>query len=116
MTIAARKEQILRVRAQGIHPDLSAELSETLRMAVISAVKTVMEGALQAEVSQFLAQVEGVRPQRSGFYRRGLNTQYGEIPDLAVPKLRWRNAEREWQILERYQRSLGNLMDWLCCL
>jgi putative transposase len=116
MTIAARKEQILRVRAQGIHPDLSAELSETLRMAVISAVKTVMEGALQAEVSQFLAQVEGARPQRSGFYQRGLNTQYGEIPDLAVPKLRRRNAEREWQILERYQRSLGNLMDWLCCL
>jgi len=36
--------------------------------------------------------------------------------DLPVPKLRGRNKERSWEILERYQRSLGNLMDWLCCL
>ena len=36
--------------------------------------------------------------------------------DLQVPKLRGRNKERSWEILERYQRSLGNLMDWLCCL
>jgi putative transposase len=116
MTIVAREEQILRVQSQGIHPALNEKLSETLRTTVISAVKTVMEGALQEEVSAFLAQVEGERPQRSGFYTRGLNTQYGAIPDLQVPKLRQRNSEREWQILERYQRSLGNLMDWLCCL
>jgi transposase-like protein len=116
MTILEREGQILRVRAQGIHPDLSETLSETLRIAVISTVKTVMEGALQEEVSQFLAQMGGDKPQRSGSYGRGLNTQYGEIPDLQVPKLRRRNGEREWQILERYQRSLGNLVDWLCCL
>ncbi len=94
MTIVSREEQILRVRSQGIHPALN----------------------LQAEVSAFLAQFEGARPQRSGFYTRGLNRQYGAIPDLQVPKLRQRNSEREWQILERYQRRLGNLMDWLCCL
>lgn len=116
MTILEREEQILRIRTQGIHPNLSDKLSETLRTTVISAVKTVMEGALQEEMSEFLAQVEGAKPQRSGFYPRGLNTQYGTIPDLQVPKLRRRNAEREWQILDRYQRSLGNLMDWLCCL
>jgi putative transposase len=116
MTIAAREEQILRIRSQGIHPDLSEQLSETLRSSVIAAVKTVMEGALQEEVSEFLSQVAGEKPQRSGFYSRGLNTQYGVIPDLRVPKLRRRNAERSWQILERYQRSLGNLIDWLCCL
>jgi putative transposase len=116
MTIVTREEQILRIRSQGIHPDLSDKLSETLRTTVISAVKAVMEGALQEEVSEFLAQIKGEKPQRSGFYPRGLNTQYGTIPDLQVPKLRRRNAEREWQILERYQRSLGNLMDWLCCL
>ena len=116
MTILEREEQILRIRSQGIHPDLSAKLSETLRTTVVSAVKAVMEGALQEEVSEFLAQVEGEKPQRSGFYPRRLNTQYGSIPDLQVPKLRQRNSERQWQILERYQRSLGNLMDWLCCL
>ena len=97
MTIAARAEQLLRVRAQGIHPDLSTELSETLRTVVILAVKAVMEGSLQEEVSDFLAQVEATRP-RSGFYTRGLNTQYGEIPDLQVLKRR-RHAEQQWQIL-----------------
>jgi transposase-like protein len=116
MTIAAREEQILRVRAQGIHPALTEQLSETLRASVISTVKTVMESALREEVTEFLGQLEGERPQRSGFYSRGLNTQYGSIPDLKVPKLRRLNAERDWQILERYQRSLGNLMDWLCGL
>jgi hypothetical protein len=35
---------------------------------------------------------------------------------LQVPKLRERNPERSWQILARYQRSLGNFLDWLCCL
>jgi putative transposase len=116
MTILEREEQILRIRSQGIHPDLSEKLSETLRTTVISVVKTVMEKALQEEMSEFLAQIQGEKPQRSGSYPRALNTQYGRIPDLQVPKLRRRNAEREWQILERYQRSLGNLMDWLCCL
>ncbi len=116
MTIVSREEQILRVRSQGIHPALNEKLSETLRTTVISAVKTLIEGSLQAGVSAFLAQFERARLQRSGFYTRGLNTQYGAIPDLQVPKLRQRNSEREWQILERYQRSLGNLMDWLCCL
>lgn len=43
-------------------------------------------------------------------------TQYGQIPSLSVPKLRQRNAERNWEILERYQRSLGSLLDWMCCL
>ena len=116
MTILEREAQILRVRAQGIHPELSEQLSETLRLAVVSTVKTVIEGALQEEVTSFLAQIEGEKPQRSGYYGRGLNTQYGSIEDLQVPKLRHRNGEREWQILERYQRSLGNLMDWLCGL
>ncbi len=116
MTTLETEEQILRIRSQGIHPDLSDKLSQTLRTTVITAVKGVMEGALQEEVREFLAQVAGDKPQRSGFYSRGLNTQYGTIPDLQVPKLRRRNAEREWQILDRYQRSLGNLMDWLCCL
>ena len=53
MTILEREEQILRIRTQGIHPNLNDKLSETLRTTVISAVKTVMEGALQEEMSEF---------------------------------------------------------------
>lgn len=116
MTVKARESQILRIRAQGIHPELSEKLTKSLSLAVISTVKTVMEGALQAEMAEFLSGLEGKKPQRSGTYPRGLNTQYGAIDDLQVPKLRERNRERTWEILERYQRSLGNLMDWLCSL
>ena len=116
MTVEARESQILRVRSQGIHPELSEKLNESLRRAVISTVKTVMEEALQEEMAEFLLRLEGKKPQRSGTYTRGLNTQYGAIENLQVPKLRERNRERSWEILERYQRSLGNLMDWLCSL
>ena len=84
---------------------------------MVSTVKTVLESALNEEVKAFLNPLTGqARPHRSGYYRRGLNTQYGRIQDLAVPKLRQRNREREWQILQRYERSLGNLLDWMCCL
>lgn len=116
MTIIHREQQILRVSQQGVHGELDSALASALRTAVVSTVKTVLENALQAEVTAFLQGIEGKKPHRSGFYPRGLATQYGQIADLAVPKLRERNSERQWQILERYQRSLGNLLDWMCCL
>lgn len=116
MTIAEREQQILRVRAQGVHPGLEAALAEQLETEVRSTVKQVLEGALREEVTEFLNQLEGKKPHRSGYYERQLHTEYGYIEKLQVPKLRERNSERNWQILERYQRSLGNLLDWLCCL
>jgi len=82
---------------------------------VVDTVKTVLESALKEEVKEFLKTREK-KPYPSGYYYRGVNTQYGQISDLAVPKLREGNKEREWQILERYQRSLGNLLDWMCVL
>jgi transposase-like protein len=116
MTIAEREQQILRVRQQGVHPNLEAALAEQLRVEVMSTVKQVLEGALREEVTEFLQHLEGKKPYRSGYYERQLHTQYGYIEKLQVPKLRERNPEGNWQILERYQRSLGNLLDWLCCL
>ncbi|PSB14042.1 hypothetical protein C7B65_26800 [Phormidesmis priestleyi ULC007] len=116
MIIAEREQQILRVRQQGVHPELEAALAEELRTEVISTVKQVLEGSLREEVTEFLQHLEGKKPYRSGYYERQLHTQYGYIEKLQVPKLRERNRERNWQILERYQRSLGNLLDWLCCL
>ncbi|KAM3106629.1 transposase [Phormidesmis sp. 146-33] len=113
---AEREQQILRVRQQGVHPGLEAALAEQLRTEVVSTVKQVLEGALREEVTEFLKHLEGKRPYRSGYYERQLHTQYGTIEQLQVRKLRERNPERQWQILERYQRSLGNLLDWLCCL
>ena len=115
MSIAEREKQILRVSQQGFHRKLDEALTSKLKIEVVDTVKTVLESALKEEVTEFL-KVKEKKPYRSGYYSRGVNTQYGQISDLAVPKLRERNKEREWQILERYQRSLGNLLDWMCVL
>lgn len=115
MSIAEREKQILRVSQQGFHPQLNEALTSKLKTEVVDTVKTVLESALKEEVTEFIKAREK-KPYRSGYYYRGVNTQYGQISDLAVPKLREGNKEREWQILERYQRSLGNLLDWMCVL
>jgi len=117
MTIAEREQEILRVKKQGFHKELDEALAQKLTTEVVKTVKTVLESALDEEVKAFLKPLMGQeKPHRSGYYRRGLNTQYGRLQDLAVPKLRQQNREREWQILQRYERSLGNLLDWMCCL
>jgi transposase-like protein len=115
ISIAEREKQILRVSQQGFHPQLNEALTSKLKTEVVDTVKTVLESALKEEVTEFLKAREK-KTYRSGYYYRGVNTQYGQISDLAVPKLREGNKEREWQILERYQRSLGNLLDWMCVL
>jgi transposase-like protein len=115
MSIAEREKQILRVSQQGFYQNLDEALTLKLKTEVVDTVKTVLESALKEEVTGFLRGKEK-KPYRSGYYYRGVNTQYGQISKLAVPKLREGNKEREWQILERYQRSLGNLLDWMCVL
>jgi transposase-like protein len=116
MTIAEREAQIHRVKATSFQPELDEALEQALRSAVIATVKLTLEAALQAEVSAELSRMSGERPRRSGYFQQGLDTQHGHIVNLRVPKLRGRNQEREWQILQRYQRGLGNLVNWLCCL
>ena len=116
MTIQDREAQILRVKASSFQPELDAALEESLRSAVVSAVKTTLEAALEEELNVDLSTMGSERPRRSGHFNRGLDTQYGHIAGLKVPKLRARNRERNWQILQRYQRGLGTLLDWLCCL
>ena len=102
MTIAHREQQIQRVKASSFQPELDEALDQALRSAVIEAVKITLEAALQEEVKAELAWMEGERPRRSGYFQWGLDTQYGHLSNLRVPKLRGRNKEREWQILQRY--------------
>jgi len=116
MTIAQREQQIHRVKESSFQPELDEALEQALRSAVIAAVKITLEAALKEGVKAELAQMAGERPRRSGYFQRGLDTQYGHLSNLRVAKLRGRNKEREWQILQRYQRGLGNLLNWLCCL
>jgi transposase-like protein len=74
------------------------------------AVQTTVEGALEAELAEDLTDRIDEKPRRSGFFHRVLDTQYGRISELRVPKLRWGNKEREWLILQRYQRGLSSFL------
>ncbi len=116
MNIVEREQQILRVKAASFQPELDEALEQALRTAVLEAIKTTLEAALEEEVKAELSKLSEDRPRRSGYFKRGLDTQYGHLKDLRVPKLRRRNGEREWQILQRYQRELGSLLNWLCCV
>ena len=57
-----------------------------------------------------------LRSEVTGVIKATLDTQYGRIPELRVPKLRSDNNAREWQILKRYQRGLQSLLDMTLCL
>jgi len=86
MTIAEREQQILRVKAASFQPELDEALEQTLRTAVLESVKTTGEAALDEEVKAELAKLVGDRPRRSGYFQHSIDTQYGHLSDLRVPK------------------------------
>lgn len=112
MTIAQRELEILRVKKASGYSKLNEELNQQIQTEVVSTVQTILEESLKAEVSAHLAELPEEKPRRSGYYQRTLNTQYGQIADLAVPKLRRENRQREWQILNRYSRCLTGFLDY----
>jgi len=116
MTIAIRKEQIIRIKKASFQSELNEALEKRIRDRVVATVKTIIEAALVEELEADLAEWSGPQPRRSGYFSRILDTLYGRILELFVPKLRWGNKEREWKILKRYQRALTSLLDWLCYL
>lgn len=111
MTIANREQQIFRIKSTSFQAELDEQLKEHLQQEVVSVVQTTIEAALVEELTVQLAEMS-VKPRRSGYYPRQLNTQFGQIEKLSVPKLRYGNKEREWRILDRYQRSLKGLMEF----
>ena len=110
MTIAERKKQILRIKSASFQSELNEQLEAHLREQVVETVKTTLETALIEEAEADRVEMTP-QPRRSGYYPRGLNTRYGHIEQLSVPKLRHSNKERSWTILERHQSSLGHLLD-----
>ena len=110
MKLAEREEQILRVKSHNFQSEMISELEEALRAEIILVIKTTIEAALVEELESFRNSKCGFGPRRSGYFHRLLDTQYGRIPDLRIPKLRSNNNEREWQILKRYQRGLKSLL------
>ena len=112
MTIAEREAQIIRIQSQSRYPHINQALQGALQDEATRVTQSTVEAALVEEVKAYLAQCSGDRPRRSGYYQRTLDTQYGRVERLSVPKLRKNNGSREWLILERYQRSLGSLLDF----
>lgn len=116
MNIVTREAQILRVQAQNPYPELNEALQEKLNTEVLSVTQSVLEAALCEELQEHLKQVTGERPRRSGYFKRVLDSEHGRIEALSVPKLRHSNGQREWQILGRYQRGLGSLLNFCLSL
>ena len=116
MKLAEREQQILRVKSQSFHSEMISELEDALRTEVSLLIKTTIEAALVEELESFRTSKTNLRPRRSGYFHRLLDTQYGRVSQLRVPKLRSGNKEREWQILKRYQRGLQSLLDFALCL
>jgi putative transposase len=112
MDIVTRKAQILRVQTHNPYPELNEALQEKLNTEVLGVTQSVIEAALSEELQEHLNQVTGERPRRSGYFKRVLDSEQGRIESLSVPKLRHSNGDRDWQILQRYQRGLGSLLNF----
>lgn len=114
MRSSEREAQILRIQSKSFQPELSRELEAQLEKAVVGVTKTTIEAALVEEV--IAERKKGLGERRSGYFYRVLDTEYGRIEALQVPKLRRGNKEREWQILQRYQRGLSSLLNFTLSL
>ncbi len=74
-------------------------------LSVTGVIKATVEAALVEELESFRSSGRGPQARRSGYFHRLLDTQYGRIPKLRVPKLRDSNSKREWQILRELDRK-----------
>lgn len=111
MNTAECEAALLRIEAASFQSELDEALRVELQTRVVGTVRSVLEAALVEEVVADLHAWEGSGPRRSGYYARIVDTQYGRIPDLRVPKLRWGNDTREWGILIRYEKGVRGWLD-----
>ena len=121
-TIAEKKQQIETIWQESFQSELNSALKMELRQAALVGVKACLEEALRQELSEYLGfgpyarNGSGPKPaeaQRSGYFKRGVSSDHGHLPELKVPKLRRGNKEREWKILTRYQSCLQYVLDEL---
>ena len=116
MKISEREQQILRIRSTSFQPELSTALESKLRQAVVEVTQATIEAALVEELLAERARQGESFGRRSGYFSRVLDTEQGRIETLRVPKLRSGNKARSWQILERYQRGIGSLVNFTLSL
>lgn len=120
MTIAQLEVCIKRVWRSSFQYELDEALENHLRESALIGVKAALEAALIEELDAHLGfgyyerDPLGRKPperQRSGFFQRQVDTSFGHVPDLRVPKLRRGNKDRRWQILVRYQSAQRIVLD-----
>lgn len=88
---------------QSIH---NSDFIEQLANAVLAFVKDKLELLMREEISNFLnVERPEQRNTRNGYYTRTLETQFGKINDLRVP--RDRQGEFQTGLFEPYQRRDG---------
>ncbi len=88
-------------------PEAEDEFWQEARERQVRMVKTLLEGALEEEMTVLLGaarfrRTEGRRGQRNGFYERDLATQIGIVTAIRVPRAR--AAVAEHSVFSRYQR------------
>lgn len=82
------------------------ELSNLLENLVTNFVKEKLEFIMREEMKNFIdVEQAQQRNSRNGYYERTLDTRYGKINDLQVP--RDRRGEFQTQVFEPYQRRDG---------
>jgi len=118
-TIAVKTQELEAMQHLFTSGVLLDDLYQSVQSAALFAIQDTIEQALDEELTAHLGlaryeRVPGGRTleqQRSGFSSRMLDTSFGRIGDLHIPKLRRGNSNREWTILERYQRMWRPLLD-----
>lgn len=88
--------------------DLEARLWEELTARGRETLRALLEASMETELSQRLGYARYARdPEvhtdyRNGYYRRDLDTQFGPIRGLRVPRAR--STKSHYRVLERYGR------------
>jgi hypothetical protein len=86
----------------------NVDWANQLESVIRQFVKEKLELIMREEIKHFLEiEQAGTQNMRNGYYQRNLDTQYGRIEGLLVP--RDRNGEFQTQLFASYQRHTGRL-------
>ena len=118
MTITQKQAQVDYIWKESFQYELDDALQNHLRQGARLGIQTALEKALREELSAYLGfapyqrtDQKKAHQRRSGYFDRQLDTLYGRIDDLNVPKLRAGNKDRPWQVLRRYVRAQQRMLD-----
>ena len=110
--------RIENIRAACFHNSVSHELMKQLEDGSKDMIVRVINESLIKELDEHLGfgryertgEAKPSSQHRSGFFPRSLRTVWGST-GIRVPKLRCGNKDRDWEVLERYERSFGPWLD-----